>query len=284
MTERLYAHAKGDVWTTWLPLDEFKRTYPQLTPNYEQIRSECLDLETDFPTKAQNAQFADAIESKLTEKGVKWKTFFSGNKSLHTEADYPELASFDDKTREKAKEALAEHLLNPVLIQAIDHANFKTKRLVGIPGQPHRLTGHPKEVIRFYDSGKENNIPGVVFEKISQAPKTTFRPVRTANNKIKCLVCEHALTHRFPEGARNQVLAPNFMALNPSHAEVEQLAETQGMNIREITGWKACGSFQGNFNCKQLQDYVTDYNIWDDVCKKCGNRRVSDEYRITRLP
>lgn len=244
--ERIVAHCSGEVWSKWLPYSEFKAAFPNQKPNYWIIAPEMLVLETDFPGKEENFEFAREICNKLERQKVSYKAYWTGNKSVHVEAEFKELAGYSDEVRPKVKEALAKHLLNPVLMQALDDANFKTKRMIAIPGTPHRTTGVCKQIWRSR-SFEENKLPEEVKSKKFASGAITVKQFHSKLKKEgKCAFLEWVLQNKIPEGCRNQKIAPNLMALMPEKAE--QFARVQEMPIQHVKGWK-----NTKFNCKQLQ-------------------------------
>jgi hypothetical protein len=100
--------------------------------------------------------------------------------------------------------------------------------------------------------------------------------IKSANNKdmktLGCAILEYALSNKLPEGQRNQVVCPNFMATNPSKSQVESFASTQEMNVGEVSGWLKSREWKGYFSCPQMRNYALRHCL-SYMCEMCYSEK-----------
>lgn len=115
------------------------------------------------------------------------------------------------------------------------YASFKW---VPLEFAEHWKYGTKINLIDFANVDKRNQRENDLLIKIKtkkQYPEA-IKKTRIAAN-IRCPICEYALTHKLPEGNRNQVLCKNASTILTDE-QLNQLAQTQEMNLQEVIGWK----------------------------------------------
>ena len=253
------------VWTKWVPFES-----ENFGPNYRQIFPGEIVLETDFEKPETNREVAKHTAEILREKRVSFESWFSGNKSIHTHVWFgPELAQLDDQHRTRAKKAWVVVTFPKPLANDFDPSNFGPRSLIGMEGAPHRKTGKTKTLVDFANFG-QNVFPSEIIEATKKEPVThsVISNEKTTSNKISsCFVCQYAIENKLPEGQRNNALIPNFLALSPTDEQIKIFARTQNFNICQIEAWDSCESYEGNFNCVQVQKFAQKANL--DLCSMC---------------
>ena len=90
---RKFQQGEGESgFTTWKELKDWADTE---APNYRQILQTELLWETDYPAPETNKEvFNKAIIPRLKENGIGYQAWFTGSKSVHVHAFFPELKGF----------------------------------------------------------------------------------------------------------------------------------------------------------------------------------------------
>ena len=233
----------------WLPPEVWQRER-KVEPNYRSVLATELVWETDYEKPETNLEvFKKGIAPRLKEFGISYKAYFTGAKSIHVHSLFAQLKELEPRQRTKAKEALTKLVFEKgALYRDLDEANFKPTRLIQIEDATNPKTEKPKTLVDSFGDWRNNMVPPVVLKAAQKEPKTL---VHDAPKFVpgKCLFLDWACENKLPEGQRNQVVAPNLMAVCPGKAE--QFASTQGMLLSHVTGWQ-----NTEFNCKQLQEYA----------------------------
>jgi len=270
----IVAHCSGEQWTKWLPLAEFKTAYPDREPNYRMRFPNEGFFETDYDLPETNRECMSYAARLLKKKDIPHELYFSGNKSFHLHV------FFDIDTDKRMLLTWAAEAMNPVLAEAFDPANLSKKRLVAIPGQPHRKTGVLKTLVSSHRAGELVHYPEELLQRLEAVREKTMRvysePIPFTG---KCLVAELSKERLFPTGNRHMILLPNVVAVLPRE-EWKAVAQAQGMPLSEVEGW---ASETRQFNCRQLQDYSENVGVWKDTCRKCPRRWISNDKWISIL-
>lgn len=104
--------------------------------------------------------------------------------------------------------------------------------------------------------------------QLKDPPKRKKVKSDVSENPFECMLLEYSLSNKLPDGERNQVVCPNFMAVNPTREQVKMFSKVQNMNIGEVEGWKKCKSWKGEFNCPQLKSYAKRNDLFY-LCRFC---------------
>jgi len=87
---------------------------------------------------------------------------------------------------------------------------------------------------------------------------------------LSCMILEYACSNKLPEGSRNQIICPNFMATNPTSEQIDAFASAQQMDINEVVSWAKSDCWKGKFYCAQLRKYANQ-NELGYLCQICNS-------------
>lgn len=159
----LYAHAKKEDWTKWLPEQEFKKRYPDREPNYRTVYPDEVIHETDYPKASTNKECSLKMAELMEQAGYSGEVWYTGNKSYPIHSRWENLPT-DKETRKRTIKLLTEKIAGPELAGSFDPANWDPRRLIGMENRPSRITGKNKELVKKFGTGKINVIPGNILE------------------------------------------------------------------------------------------------------------------------
>lgn len=95
-----------------------------IEPNYRTILSNEIILESD-KTKEENQKLMNQITKKLKQKNISYKTYFSGNKSIHCHIFFDKtLSNIQKEQREEAKRKWTIQVIGKELFEQLDPALF----------------------------------------------------------------------------------------------------------------------------------------------------------------
>jgi hypothetical protein len=268
--EFVYLVAEGnekkykDGWSKWRTPEDWAKEM-KARPNYETIRPEKHVMETDYEKPETNKEVMLHVKRMLDEKDTAYKIYFTGNKSYHCESIWPELAAIPFEKRPRAKALLAEWLTNKELAKDFDEANYKNKRMLQMPGKPHRKTGSIKTLV--WEKAGKNTMPEEIIKAAQKEPKTTQKnyPIHAPN---RCLFLEWACENELPVSCRNQNLVPNLVAYTQDRGIWQKCADVQEKQLSEFENW-AARQPTPKFNCWQLKKYSEQIDM-GHLCELCG--------------
>jgi hypothetical protein len=253
---------KGN-WTKWHRLKDWKRYFPDKPYAHRQILPNEIVIESDFPTVQDNFEFAENICSVLKDKLISHSVWFSGNKSYHIHILFVQNSNTEQKL------AWVESIIGKENCSVIDKSNLNKKHLILAENAVNYKSGNRKTLLSHF--GYWLNLFPEMESKVKQDKPIEWVLREPFIPEFGCPIIEFALNHKLPEGDRNQIIAPNLMALNPNIDTIKKFCEVQGMNWSQVGDWIKSDKYCHTFNCKQLRNYAKKYNL-EQLCIYCYSR------------
>jgi hypothetical protein len=259
------------IWHTWIPNSKWDWTKE---PTNRQIMSNEIVWETDFD-KETNLELTKQMLAILDRLEMSYWVYFTGSKSYHIHFILNGLENIEDgKERQYIKETVSKNFLGTELYSKVDVNNFAPKRLIRIEGSVHPKTGLNSELFskREYADNEDKQkavlkhaLELMLIEQSNKAKAKYLNSLNLVDNsKIYCMLMEHAITTKFPEGGRHMNLCPNAVAIL-NEKQLSELADTQGMKASEFVGWI---QKKPQFNCIQFRRYSVTIGK-KDICMHC---------------
>ena len=261
-------------------------------PTDREVLPNELIFETDLPNPEENKAIAQILMNRLKAEGFSFECWYSGNKSYPIYTYWKDLDLFDKDIISIIREVIARHIAGDLYDILDDNFIKKSSQMILIKGAKHPKSNKYKILYRSYHRYKLNKIPIQILENIKYykdmirlSKDDLSRYIHIINKlnsrrEIKsvsdCGILRLAMERKFPEGQRNRVLAPNFMALDPEEWQIRKLAQVQEMSLTDIVGWRRAGCFRKYFSCGQVRKYAESLGL-GEICKKCFNSRKKGE-------
>jgi len=243
---------------------------------------ECADHSTEF--KSDSYILALRVFNDLLSSGLAPVLADSGG-GYHIFIGLDSEVVIDDANRE-----MIEELLNRVKYKykeikteksIIDIRNVslgKTERIIGTYNYRHGVTSKwltlPKKT---NTSNFINWLHSLPIPVIPIPEKTGIGEVPI--DALDCMVLEYACSNKLPEGSRNQVVCPNFMATNPTDEQISAFSNAQDMDMGAVMGWAKSERWKGQFYCPQLRKYANENGI-GYLCQICQSYKKQDREEI----
>jgi len=266
----------GEMATTkWkeTTLSNWEEKYPRLTPNYRQILTNELVLESDFPTQAKNKIIADKILDILDNKNINYWSIFTGSKSYHIHL-MMSVREIGDLNIPEIKKQTIKSILPEALYNKLDEANFFNIRLIQIEFARNPKTGNLPKIYRENINGK-NIVAVTVNKKINRALikadwKKDLAP-------INCPSLDYMLENYVKDDkqkTRHHCIAPSMAAYIRFKTNRYELAakyyEAQQKPYGELESWDSERSY---FGCTQVRKYM-EANGLGNICAICLFKEV----------
>ena len=241
-----------------------------IEPNYKMVLPNEIVLESD-KTVEENTELMNKIKKILIEKGVSFKIYFSGNKSLHCHIFFDNtLKEVQEEQREEAKRNWAIETIGKELFNEIDPALFRPKQLCLIKGCNHPKTGKEKILIEenIIEDGI-NKFPSTIIPDLREPTKKIGLDITITN--INCPAIQYVINNYCNDGTgRQDYLAPNVSAITRHHKDRETLRnkfyQTQhDIKPRCLECWDTTDA---DFRCSDLQQYMHKIGK-QNICHAC---------------
>lgn len=272
LSKRYFSNGE-EKYSKWIPTSQWDW---KQEPTDRLIMPNEIVWETDDPDVKTNKKYTDALSSMLNKFKISHWIYYTGNKSFHIHFVINGLENISDgnyRTQIK-KEITNLIVLFKTLSDEIDKNNFNKKKMIRLEGSTNIKTN--KKVEKIFQTNYEES-EKVTNELLEQAIKIiTNRKLNeiknrgtellnlTTNNKVYCMLMEHAIKNKLPEGNRHMNLCPNAVAILDNE-QLKQLAQTQGMPLSEFEGWS---KKKPQFNCVQFRKYGASVGK-KDICMEC---------------
>jgi len=252
------------------PITDKNNNSHYLKPNYKTVLANEEIFESDKTIK-ENVKLMNQIKKILKAKGISYKIYFSGNKSLHCHILFNKtLSDIPIEQREEAKRNWAIQTIGKELFNEIDPALFRPKQLCLIKDCKHPKTGKQKILIEENIIGEGiNEFPTTITATLKEPIKKTGLDLTITN--INCPAIEYVINNYCEDGTgRQDFLAPNVSALTRHHKDREELRnkfyETQhDIKPNCLECWDTTTA---DFRCSDLQQYMHKIKK-SNICHAC---------------
>ncbi len=248
--------------SAWLLINEISEPIQSFS-HRQELKNELI-LEIDCASLEESQKFYDSIKSKLQASLKSYSAWTTHSKSIHIHI------FFDKEISDAERELLVDSIFLPEEKKQFDSNFWKTesRHLIALEEAVHYKSQKPKELIESF--GEEVNLfPKEIMAKAKALSKLTFKAKVCPYKLGDCLIMLEAMKRKFPEGKRNLILAKNFVALNPSPEEVQQLSKAQeNLKTSEIEGWFYTKTFNKEFNCVEVSKYAQEIGL-EGLCENC---------------
>jgi len=253
---------KKSWYSTWIKTSKWNW---EEEPTDREIMINEIVIETDEDIET-NKKLTKLFQQKLREQNISYYTYFTSSKSFHIHFFVINIQKYlKQYTCKSVKEEIVKTITG-TNYRFVDAQNFYPKKLIRLEGSIHPKTNRQ---VMLFDKFMGTNYE--IKEELVKKFKTIYVPKENNidlpcenQNGIYCYLLEEALSIKFPEGSRNNILLPNAVGVL-NEKELEKLCEVQGMTKAMVNGWKKKNT---RFRCITMRRYAREIGK-DFLCKRC---------------